>query len=215
MVRKRSNSQRVHPWAHLEEHFQVVIAGQRTPELRKTLAYHHALNTILGAVCATGAKIFDSWRMRDPWLGGEEVTQEWFIAMLVSGFLSCDPALKFYPLGYVIFLGHCSNYGRRERLRAGKALSEHWVADKLSAVGLLESEELRRFVRRAVDCLPICLRDAVSSQYFDGLSAADAAAIYQTTPSVINQRRFRGRQKLESLLGEFMADDIADRRKIA
>ncbi len=201
MVRKRRTGNRQHPWAHLEGDFQIMMTGQKSLEQRQSREFRRASDAVVGAVRATGAKILRSWGIRNPLLAAREVTQDWFVKMVESGFERCRKDLPFYPFGYVIFLGLCANFGRREP-RSGVPLIEQWIVDPRSQVRPLEVLELDKAVHRAVERLPLQLRDAVKSQYFENLSAAKAAEKYGTTPSIMDQRRFRGRKKLGILLKE-------------
>ena len=149
-----------------------------------------------------GGKSWAAATCASPGSAAEEVTQGWFIGMRNGGFANCDTDLPFFPFAYVVFLGLCLNYGRAQRRRQIPALIESTFADEYVPTCPMEAGEVDSMVHRALDRLPVHLRDAVMSQYFEGLSAAEAAAKYGTTPANMDLRRCRGRKMLATLLKE-------------
>jgi DNA-directed RNA polymerase specialized sigma24 family protein len=190
-----------HPWAHLNDSFKVLIGGHNKPEEQRTKEYFDAWTQVNTALCATAAKILGGRNVRNPGFAAEEVTQGWFITMHNGGFESCDPTLPFFPFGYVIFVAQCLNYGRAQR-RQPASLMESWVADSYLPTCPMEAGEVDNMVHGALGRLSVDLRNAVMSQHFEGLSAAEAAAKYGTTPANMDLRRCRGRKALATLLTE-------------
>jgi len=202
IITNNRTAQSRHPWAHLDDSFKVLISGQNNPQKQRTKEYFDAWTQVNTALCATGTKILGGRNVRNPGLAAEEVTQGFFITMHNGGFENCDPALPFFPFAYVIFLGLSLNYGRAERRRQIPALTESTFADEYVPTCPMEAGEVDRMVHRALGRLPVDLRNAVISKYFEGLSAAEAAATYGTNPDNMYVWRCRGRKRLRVLLKE-------------
>jgi DNA-directed RNA polymerase specialized sigma24 family protein len=205
MISKRKNNRAVrgrHPCEHLDGSLKVLASGHTNPQEQRTKAYFDSWKEVNTTFCALGTKILGGRNVRNPGLAAEEVTLKWFITMRNGGFANCDPNLPFFPFAYVIFLGQCMNYGRAERRRQIPALIESTFADEYVPACPMEVGEVDSMVHRALDRLPVHLRDAVMSQYFEELSAAEAAVKYRTTPANMDLRRCRGRKMLAVLLKE-------------
>jgi DNA-directed RNA polymerase specialized sigma24 family protein len=204
MISTSTNNQAArsrHPCEHLDGSLKVLASGHNNPQEQRTKAYFDAWKEVNTTFCALGTKILGGRNIRNPGLAAEEVTLGWFITMHNGGFENCDPNLPFFPFAYVIFLGRCLNYGRAER-RQPASLMESWVADSYLPTCPMEAGEVDNMVHGALGRLSVDLRNAVMSQHFEGLSAAEAAAKYGTTPANMDLRRCRGRKALATLLTE-------------
>jgi RNA polymerase sigma factor (sigma-70 family) len=188
-----------HPWAHLESSFQALITGHWQPELRNEREYSLAWQQVSTALSATGARILSRRGIRNPCLAGEDVTQQWFVVMHGGGFNNCDKALPFFPFGYVVFLGRCSNYSRTARRKRISFLGS-WDLESRQTNCPATALEISDSVRRALDCLPVHFRNAMTAQHLDGLSVAEAAEKYGTSPGTMRVWRCRGRAMLRVLL---------------
>ena len=83
------------------------------------------------------------------------------------------------------------------RVEGGQSWSE-------SAETILQREEIRDVVRKAIDQLPDTHREVLLLRDIEELSTAEAAEILQVTPNAVKIRLHRARQALRTLLDPYM-----------
>lgn len=116
----------------------------------------------------------------------------------------CGDPEKFDGWLFKIVANVCRTQGKRRTRRSMEALDDHratLASTEPDPQQHVESEELRRKVRRALDHLPDDQREALILMYLQGYSVRDIAELTEASPSAVKMRLKRGRDALEAHLG--------------
>lgn len=142
--------------------------------------------------------------VRQP-MAAEDITQEVFLRAYRSLSRFRGEA-SFYSWLYRIAINLCLNYLRRQAIHLSPAEEADDSTVSADPSSLLETQELERLVRRAMDALPPHYRVAVILRDLEGLSYQEIADILGiplgTVKSRINFGKRLLREKLRAILGD-------------
>jgi len=197
-----------HPLNQIESALQILMAGTRDYRVRLTFHYHDAWVKVRWAVQAITTKILGSRGILSAAWKADDIVQEWSLKMERRGFAVCDPRLPCYPFAYRVLLRTISNHLRGERPWQF-FVNEQWIADPVVSTEAERLANIQARVGPILSQLPLPLRQAAYSQYWECLSAAEAAEKYGTTVPQMYRLRFLARRVIERLLGEDDSSDAA------
>lgn len=136
----------------------------------------------------------------------EDLTQATFVAAFhsVSRYTDGRP---FTPWLFGIAANQCRMFHRKRasEMSRSASLSEAWPDPSPTPEGLIETEERKRQVRRAVLGLPTSYREVVTLRYLQGMRVRDIAAALGLSVEAAAKRLTRGvdmlRERLAALEG--------------
>ena len=145
---------------------------------------------------------------------GNDLAQETFVRVYQHR-ASFKPGAKFTTWLYTIAGNLARNHHRwvsrhpsisldAESETTGQSIGDVLPSSEPSPAGAAVAAERAAAVRAAVEQLPADLREVIILCEWQDLSAAEAAAILDTTPKAIDNRLYRARNLLRDRLGKWL-----------
>jgi RNA polymerase sigma-70 factor (ECF subfamily) len=179
-----------------EDHrlIQRVLAGDETAFERLVERYYPRIDRLAQQI------------VRHP-MTAEDITQEVFLRAYRS-LPRFRGEASFYSWLYRITINLCLNHLRRQANRLSPAEEPDDLATPAAdPSALLETQELERLVRRAIDALPPHYRVAVILRDLEGLSYEEIADILGIPLGTVKSRINFGKRLLKEKLRAILGDD--------
>lgn len=143
-----------------------------------------------------------------------DLTQEVFIKMLTNlpRYQRTDAGFETWLL--TIASNHCKDYFRTNSYRQRKEnanIDDLEIESNDSIVDVLERNEKRKEVKKAVEDLPYLQREAIILKYFHELRIHEISSITGENENTIKSRLFQGMKNLRKAMG---GDGVEKRKKI-
>lgn len=137
-----------------------------------------------------------------------DIVQETFVSAHLA-LKRYDPERPLRPWLAAIAINKCRDWGRRRAVRRlfsfvlpMNATAENVADDRPGHEAEVADRQELAQLRRAIDHLPLTLREPLVLHAVEGMSQADTAAVLSITEKAVETRIRRARMKLVEVLGE-------------
>jgi DNA-directed RNA polymerase specialized sigma24 family protein len=168
--------QQGHPWKELENTLQaireLVVAGEE----RRSCRLSDLLREAHPHVVAAASRILRSPRFRYADRDPDEITQRWWVIMVMVGFKKYDPARgPLFPYSYKILARVCQQDNRRGRVRRTYEIPPSYASRAKRSDALAGKREWNMRLYLAVRRLPKNPRRAFILKYWFDKSSVEGA----------------------------------------